>query len=1059
MTKPDRCSRCGAVLPTDAPEGSLCPRCLLKIGLGPTGTGPEAVSPTTRDTPSDQDPEVIGPYKILDKLGEGGMGVVYVAEQTEPVRRKVALKLIKLGMDSRQVIARFESERQALALMNHPNVAKVFDAGVTDRGRPYFVMEYVPGIAITEYCDLRCLSLRERLELFIQICDAIRHAHQKGIIHRDVKPSNVLVATEDGKPSLKVIDFGVAKATSQRLTERTLYTQQGILIGTPEYMSPEQARTTALDVDTRTDIYSLGMVLYELLVGALPFDPQTLRRAATVEMLRVIREDDPPKPTTKFGSLGDAAGEIAKRRHADVPSLARQLRGELEWITMRALEKDPARRYASVSEFSADVRRHLDDEPVAAGPPSRVYRLKKLVRKNRALFTGAATILGFLVAAVAVSTTMYYRSEVARRLAANEAARNALEVRALQAALWETDRYRARSGEALEMHRKVLGSDNAELAPYLVSRLWLLDYMDNLQLEERQMLAHEAVALVDRFLDARDPDAFMSVGLLTDVVEPNDALPLVRKALALMRQELPHADDGIVEDMRVLVRYITHGWFQLLDTEDQDWVEVVYREALARRQRSLPPGAPGLKEILQDLGIVVERKASRLLRAGDLSAAEPAYREALRLLGEAGFEGTRSMAEVESDLGACLTLLGRFEEAERLLVNAHDFLGREVGRESSAAQEALGRIVDLYEKWGRPGETARFRARLPEIAIGQVSDLGPIPLDLGLGYPGGGHSALLDGRSVWVFWSDAAMRPDGDGTHLGYASLAWTDDLDASDGLWDFHVPEKRAGIPRMFIPLTPEETATTAALADPDCREPCQVGWFLRSGPIVADPERDRSIVFYMPFLRHRGDERAGASLAVCSRAADECVRPVVQPGTENPTLLFEADEPAWGSAALVAGDQMYAYACECPEIECSCLLARVPLGDALDRSAWRFFTAEGRWSSEWREAGPVLEGPIRDGVLSVHWNAYLGKYLATSSKTLDARVDIRVADRPEGPWSDPVVRVDTVFSKPGWFWTFSGLCHPEFSREGGRIEYLTFVRNAGWLGSEMHLIELRFR
>ena len=349
------------------------------------GTPP--TDPDERETepflPAPEMPERIGHYKILEKLGEGGMGVVYLAQQEEPIRRRVALKVIKPGMDSEQVLARFESERQALARMSHSNVAKVFDAGTTERGLPYFVMEHVPGIPIIRYCDQHRLTNRQRLELFIQVCEAIQHAHQKGIIHRDIKPSNVLVSVEGDKPLPKVIDFGVAKATGQQLTERTLFTRQGVLIGTPEYMSPEQAGTTALDIDTRTDIYSLGVLLYELLAGALPFEPARLRLAALDELLRIIREEEPQKPSTKISSLGDTARKIAERRHTDNRSLSRQLCGDLDWITMRCLEKNRTRRYGSANELAADLRRHFSNEPVLAGPPSFGYKAGKFVKRHK----------------------------------------------------------------------------------------------------------------------------------------------------------------------------------------------------------------------------------------------------------------------------------------------------------------------------------------------------------------------------------------------------------------------------------------------------------------------------------------------------------------------------------------------------------------------------------------------------------------------------------------------------------------------------------------------------
>ena len=356
---------------------------------------------TTRlDAVAETSSSQVGPYRLLRRVGQGGMGEVWLAEQQQPVRRQVALKVIKAGMDTREVIARFEAERQALALMNHPNIARVLRRGGDAEGRPYFVMEYVHGIPITEYCDQQRLSIRERLTLFVQVCEGVQHAHQKGIIHRDIKPSNVLVTTQDEKHTPKIIDFGVAKATSQRLTERTVFTELGQLIGTPEYMSPEQAEMTNLDIDTRTDVYSLGVLLYELLAGERPFDSKALRAAGHAEIQRTLREDEPPRPSSRISSLGAASTVSATNRRVDLRGLGKALEGDLDWITMKALEKDRVRRYETAHALALDIERHLNDEPVLAGPPSGLYRVKKLFHRHRGPFLAAAAVAVALLAGV-----------------------------------------------------------------------------------------------------------------------------------------------------------------------------------------------------------------------------------------------------------------------------------------------------------------------------------------------------------------------------------------------------------------------------------------------------------------------------------------------------------------------------------------------------------------------------------------------------------------------------------------------------------------------------------
>jgi serine/threonine protein kinase len=366
--------------------------------------------------PEEQPGGWIGRYKLLEKIGEGGCGVVYMVEQEQPVRRRVALKVIKLGMDTKSVIARFEAERQALAMMDHPNIARVLDAGATDTGRPYFVMELVRGFKITEYCDQNNLDTRQRLDLFVQVCHALQHAHQKGIIHRDIKPSNILVTLHDGVPVPKVIDFGIAKAIEGRLTDKTLFTSFSQFIGTPAYMSPEQAEMSGLDIDTRSDLYSLGVLLYELLTDRTPFAPSALLESGLDEMRRTLRETEPPRPSAKLNTLHQTELTLtAQHRRMEAPRLVSQLRGDLDWIVMKALEKDRRRRYATANGLAMDIQRYLSNEPVLARPPGRLYRLQKLVRRNRGVFIASGAVLLTLLIGLGTSTRLFLREREAEQ--------------------------------------------------------------------------------------------------------------------------------------------------------------------------------------------------------------------------------------------------------------------------------------------------------------------------------------------------------------------------------------------------------------------------------------------------------------------------------------------------------------------------------------------------------------------------------------------------------------------------------------------------------------------
>ena len=739
------CRNCGTEIPPDGPDGDVCPRCVINLAIEARET--DASDPATATAGIEAAPEQIGPYRILEPLGEGGMGIVYLAEQREPVRRRVALKLIKPGMDSKQVLARFESERQALAIMNHPGVAKVFDAGVGTSGRPYFVMEYVQGVPITQHCDSRRYSLKDRLELFVQACEAIQHAHQKGIIHRDVKPSNVLVSMEDGRAVVKVIDFGVAKAIDQRLTERTLYTQHGTLIGTPEYMSPEQAGTSSFGVDTRTDIYSLGVLLYELLVGALPFDSDSLRNAAAMEMLRIIREEDPPNPATRVSSLGDDVDEIARRRLTDPRSLARKLKGELEWITMRTLEKDPSRRYSSASELASDIRRYLDEQPVLAGPPSATYRMGKFVRRHRlAVAAAGIVVLALAIGAAGLGVGMlraleaeeHARAEAER---ANLEAETADEVATFLSELFLAsdpgstrgekvtlrevldrgaerieselgdqpevqsrlvhviggvyrglglyDRARPLHEQALRMRRELFGNDDPRTLASL-NAMAGLEYFQG-DFDEARRLFEEIVETRRGLLGSEHPDTLSAMSNLAAVLvnqhHYEDAARLNVEILEVRRRVLGDRDKDTIISMANLAG-IYKGMGRL------DEAMALYEEGIALQREVMGPRHPGTTR--QMLGL-----AGTYRKQKDYDRARQIYEEIH--LTESEVLGEEHPQTLSTRHQLCLLdfELGEVDSAASICEEVLEVQRRVLGDEHPSTLYSVGNVATIYAAQGR----------------------------------------------------------------------------------------------------------------------------------------------------------------------------------------------------------------------------------------------------------------------------------------------------------------------------------------------------------------------
>jgi serine/threonine protein kinase/tetratricopeptide (TPR) repeat protein len=639
-------------------------------------------------------------YKLLRILGEGGMGIVYLAEQLEPIRRKVALKVIKPGMDSNRVITRFEVERQALAMLDHPNIAHVYDAGTTETGRLYFVMEHANGLPITEYCDNYKLTIEDRLRLFVQVCHAVHHAHQKGIIHCDIKPSNILVSMQDDKAVPKIIDFGIAKAVNQPLTERTLITEQGRLIGTPEYMSPEQTDMTKEDIDTRSDVYSLGVLLYVLLTGVLPFESGTLREGGIDNIRQVIRETDPKTPSTRLTKLGEDASAIAQNRRMEIQTLTKHLRRELEWIPLKAMRKDRSERYRSASELADDVDNYLKGAALTAGPPSSVYKLKKFVQRNRALVAGIAAVIAVLIIGVVVSTLFAIKADRQARtsqaisdffsndvLAAADPLTGEEPVAYLEPILdiatqrfegkfeneplieasirytlarryWHIGKFDAAESNlnrAVELRRKKVGTGDREVLVYLQELAWVYYYQSKYDEAEK---------------------------LLTNTIE-------------CMQQVLDEADSALQRAKNRL------AWLYLGQYERHEEAEKIWAELIEVVQRRLGPEHPDSVGHMQGL-------AKAYMAQGRLEEAENVIKNAVDLSQRTfGIEHNTTLNTIRSYADIC-KVLGNHKKAEDLYVKVIQSRRRVLGEEHFSTLGTMHKLASLYIELERHDEAEQL---------------------------------------------------------------------------------------------------------------------------------------------------------------------------------------------------------------------------------------------------------------------------------------------------------------------------------------------------------------
>ena len=675
------------------------------------------------------------------------MGEVWLAEQLRPIHRQVALKVIKAGMDTAQVVARFEAERQALALMDHPAIARVFDAGATPQGRPYFAMEYIRGDSITSYATRQTLSIRQRIELLIQVCDGVQHAHQKGIIHRDLKPSNILVALQNDRPVPKIIDFGVAKAMTHSLTERTLHTEFGALVGTPEYMSPEQVEMRGLDVDTRTDVYALGVVLYELLTDMLPFEAKTLRDKGLDEIRRTIREVDPPKPSTKLtASIGRSA------KNGDATRRASQLLGDLDWITMKALEKDRTRRYASVGEIAADLQRHLNNQPVLASPPSRLYRVQKFARRNRLAVSAVATVIVLLLV-FAVTMAVQARRIAVERDRANREAESARQVSDFLAGLFRVSDPNEARGNSLTA-REILARGAQQLERDLKGQpevqAKLQSTIGNVytglgMYKEAELQLQAALAGQRRTVGDNDANTIATTHALANLYwyqgKFGDAEPLyltvVERRRGVLGADHPDTlraqyDLASLYNMQrrwdkhePLARATFEAQARVLGADHPDTLATLneiqglyfaqgrYTEAEQVARRVLDGLNRSLGESHVDTIRAMSNLANVLAVAGRFAEAEPLFLETLTQKRKVQGDGHPDVSITENRLAAMYVRQSRFDEAEPIALAAYARNLKALGADAEATKKQVDQLDQLYIAWGKPAKAAEWRSKLP----------------------------------------------------------------------------------------------------------------------------------------------------------------------------------------------------------------------------------------------------------------------------------------------------------------------------------------------------------